>query len=171
MAGKKQQNKFEVNGETATLYVQRKDKELKVLIDAEDLKRVLSVGKWHAIEDKTLAETSYYIANRNGTDTKSGIIKLHRFITGCPREKVVDHINHDTLDNRKVNLRVCTHFENQQNLRNCKSGIPGVYLRSNGKWVANISKNNKRYYFETKIKENAIKWRQDMINKLYKEVM
>ena len=63
----------------------------------------------------------------------------------CPRDKVIDHINHDTLDNRKSNLRICTHFENQQNLRSNKSGIVGVHKRARGSWVGKISKNNKIY--------------------------
>lgn len=100
-----------------------------------------------------------------------GVYKLHRFITNCPREKVVDHINHNTLDNRKANLKICTRFENQQNLRSKSTEQTGVYKRARGNWCANISKDSKRYSKEFKDKNSAIKWRKDMENKLYKGVV
>lgn len=44
------------------------------------------------------------------------VVQLHRFITNCPRNKVVDHINHNKKDNRRANLRICTQKENMQNV-------------------------------------------------------
>lgn len=52
----------------------------------------------------------------------------------------VDHINHNTLDNRKCNLRKVTTRENQLNKRNNTSGCPGVRWHSQGKkWNARIT--------------------------------
>ena len=48
-------------------------------------------------------------------DKGQQIMQLHRLITGCPRDKVVDHINHNKRDNRKSNLRICTQKENCNN--------------------------------------------------------
>lgn len=45
-------------------------------------------------------------------------ILLHRLITKCPKHLMVDHINHNTLDNRLENLKICTNKENQHNRRN-----------------------------------------------------
>lgn len=52
---------------------------------------------------------------------------LHRIITNCPDDKKVDHKNHDTRDNRKINLRVCTQQQNSFNMivKN-KTGYKGV---------------------------------------------
>ena len=58
---------------------------------------------------------------------------------------VVDHINHDTYDNRKKNLRVITQSQNIMNSKlqkNNKSGISGVYFDDDYKrWMARITKN------------------------------
>jgi hypothetical protein len=54
----------------------------------------------------------------------------------------VDHINHNGLDNRRTNLRVCTRVQNQGNRKrnvNNVSGYKGVYLDGRrGHWVASI---------------------------------
>lgn len=42
-------------------------------------------------------------------------VLLHRFLLQPPADMVVDHLNHDPLDNRRSNLRVCTQRENCQN--------------------------------------------------------
>ena len=44
-------------------------------------------------------------------------MELSRFIMGPSDVMVVDHRNHDTLDNRRANLRVCTRSENCRNNR------------------------------------------------------
>lgn len=71
---------------------------------------------------------------------------------------VVDHINHNTLDNRKCNLRVCTHGENNQHShsrKNSSSKYKGVFLfKQNGKWAAQIQTGKSKYhlgYYENEI--------------------
>lgn len=60
-------------------------------------------------------------------------IRMHRMVTNAPKGMVVDHINGDTLDNRKENLRVCSQRENTRNkkmlLRNNTTGYTGVCKR------------------------------------------
>lgn len=79
-----------------------------------------------------------------------GVESLHRLVTNCPSDMVVDHINGDGLDNRRANLRVCTQAENVRNRRihsNNRSGFKGVYFDPSStirSWRAKISINGKR---------------------------
>lgn len=56
---------------------------------------------------------------------------LSRWIMNAPINMVVDHINHDTMDNRRENLRIVTPGENSWNRRgsdvDSKTGIRNVY--------------------------------------------
>jgi len=53
-------------------------------------------------------------------------LALHRYLTDAPKGKVVDHINHNTLDNRSENLRVCTQAENLLNRKKNKNNTCGI---------------------------------------------
>lgn len=87
---------------------------------------------------------------------QSGQIHMHRYVMGCsPHDnKIVDHINHNRLDNRKsVNLRICTGSLNARNRTKnsgCTSQYIGVHLRKRGyRWIAQISINNKKIQLGT----------------------
>ena len=81
----------------------------KVKIDYEDKEKVNNY-KWVVSIHKGGV---FYIMARDKATGRN--VQLHRLITGCPSNLTVDHINHDTLDNRKENLKVCTHSENNLN--------------------------------------------------------
>jgi hypothetical protein len=73
------------------------------IVDAEDYER-LSKYKWHV--DK--GDSTYYAAR--GIVGKN--FRMHREILNAPEGLVVDHRNHNGLDNRKKNLRLCTRSQN-----------------------------------------------------------
>ena len=107
----------------------------KVLVDKED---------YHLVTDKTmyLSKSGQFLYVRVGKDKKF----LHRLVTNAPKGKVVDHINRNTLDNRKSNLKVCTIQENLRNQKrpNNKTGHTGVAVHPSGKYTAQIKHNYKR---------------------------
>lgn len=78
------------------------------------------------------------------------LIYLHRFLTNCPKGKMVDHINHNPLDNRMCNLRICTNAENLRNkksYKNSSSKYKGVsWYKRGSKWAAQIRLNNKKKF-------------------------
>lgn len=82
------------------------------------------------------------------------LVMMHRFLIGIiPDNKEIDHINGDKLDNRRCNLRLATHSENQANKKigiNNISGFKGVsvtFRKYKGTiykyYVAQISKDSK----------------------------
>ena len=99
-----------------------------VLLDSQDLNKINKYN-WHI--------------NNHGYVKSNFVGAMHRFIMDCNNNKLhIDHINHNTLDNRRENLRICTVSENQQNSslrKDNKSGHVGVGKhKGTGKWIARI---------------------------------
>ena len=84
-------------------------------------------------------DSNGYLIARN---PQGKMIKMHRLIMNAIGGKVIDHINHNTAYNRKVNLRVISQTENMKNMRlkaNNKSGVAGVCKETRtGKWIVTI---------------------------------
>ena len=129
------------------LYDRDQNEKARTLIDLEDIERCKDI-KW--------GYSSGYV--------DSSIGRLHRYIMNCPNDLVVDHINHNTLDNRKENLRICTIQENSCNRKlgkNNKTGKVGIFQLQNKKWQALLTYQGISHnlgIFDTK--EDAIKARQ-----------
>ena len=130
---------------------------------------------WFDKEDVDLVKQYCWYYSSNGYVTnknKDEVIFLHRLVMGVTNPRIeVDHKNHPPrnehkVDNRKSNLELVTHSQNQMNLslrNNSKSGVTGVFwLENRNKWWAYIGVNGKRIglgYFSDK--EDAIKARKE----------
>lgn len=71
---------------------------------------------------------------------------MHRELARTPKGMSTDHINGNRLDNRKKNLRVCTHSENCKNRGNRidnKTGYKGVFPYGNGRFRVKIKLDGK----------------------------
>lgn len=88
--------------------------ELELLLDDDDYKIIQQYNlSLKLIKDTTVvSRNKFYVDVRKYVKGKSYRGLLHRLIMSCPADKVVDHINGNPLDNRKCNLRICTHREN-----------------------------------------------------------
>ncbi len=104
-----------------------------MLIDAEDYPKIYN-HSWYVVAGNG--------GNLYACSEKDHVgIRSHRVIMQPPADKQIDHINGDSLDNRKSNLRICTHSENAKNIKLRKprgsSKYKGVYFRKDrNKWVA-----------------------------------
>ncbi len=122
-------------------------------VDPEDFD-VLSKFNWYV-----MAGTHSFYAYRSVTILgRKTVIAMHNQIMQPPPGYVVDHNNHDGLDNRKANLRLATVSQNNCNRRrpaNCRSEYRGVdYDKKLNKWRARIRFNNVRIllgYFDNEI--------------------
>jgi hypothetical protein len=118
---------------------------LFAIVDAADYENI-SQHLWYA----KLSRGTYWYAARS----KPGkTIYMHSEILGLSDGMEADHINHNTLDNRRCNLRPCTGQQNSFNSRKkkgCTSRFKGVSrIGTNGKWMAAITLKYKYYYLGT----------------------
>jgi hypothetical protein len=128
-------NKYQTDGAVVRLYTKGVGGEnITVLISTTDLDKAKSVnGTWYA--NWTKESNRYYIKTNIRVNGKVKHIQLHRFIMDAPRNMVVDHINHDTLDNTRENLRLVTMRGNNLNKQKpSKSGHTNVRQLPSGRY-------------------------------------
>ena len=101
------------------------------------------------------------------------LVELHRWIMQPKKGEYVDHVNHDTLDNRRKNLRICSNASNLRNAThirpNNSSGKTGVWFDKKGsKWVAEIKVNYKKISLgRSKFFKKAVKLREQAEKKYW----
>ena len=126
------------------------------IIDKEDLPRVRNI-KW------TSSASPGCPTYCRGTLMDQHKVRLHRLIMSFP-DGLIDHIDMDTCNNRKSNLRIATYKQNKINQRvrrDSSSGIKGVYKRGE-RYRAVLSINGRSKiigYFGSK-REAAIAYNQ-----------
>jgi hypothetical protein len=114
------------------------------LVDDEDYDW-LTQRKWFAMQLKYSKDRPFIALSWDG---KGKHVLMHRVIVDAQEGMVVDHINHVMLDNRRCNLRVCTHSQNSMNKcrqSNNTSGFTGVTWH-HGVWEARIMVSRKSIY-------------------------
>ena len=135
-----------IENETAIIDIDGYD----VLIDKEDVERVMAINWVQCVRPK---DKNIYVIHYDhygkGKKKKTKSLFLHRYLVNAKSGEMIDHINMNTLDNRKCNLRLCNKSENGCNRDrpiNNKSGYKGVsWDKKRKKWRAYITKNRKRY--------------------------
>lgn len=126
------------------------------LVDDSDYEW-LNQWKWYAFKNGT----SFYAGRSITKDGARKMILMHRIITNAKKDKMVDHKDHNGLNNQRVNVRECTR---SQNMQNQSSGGVSKYLgvgwiKGRNKWEASIKSNDKRKnlgHFKTEIEAAII---------------
>lgn len=128
-------NRFRTVGGSTFIYIEHGGETFTAIIDTEDLDKITH-SSW-------CLGTHRYAVNGKSKG-------MHQFLFDCPPGLVIDHINHNRLDNRKANLRALTRAQNlfHRPLTENVYFIPG-----RGKWRAQIGLQWKTVYlgyFESK---------------------
>lgn len=153
---KKIYNYYEVIDSVVKVYYwnQKENKEIYFLIDKEDFEK---------ISDRYWSQNcnGYIFSRKDNTR-----VFLHRYIMNLTeRDLVVDHINHDILDNKKSNLRIATFTQNNIN----KKKMVGVHQLKNGLYEARITINGQEKRKKNLQKEEAIKLRKDWEKEMFND--
>lgn len=114
------------------------------LVDVEDLEKI-GEYRWYASWQPACSK--YYVQGRiKGQST----IGMQRVIMDADKGLSVDHIDGNPLNNRKLNLRICTQSKNIINVAKRKSilGERGVFKNGN-QFTARISVDGNRIYLGT----------------------
>lgn len=114
---------------------------MHAIVDAADYAE-LSRYKWYALAPSSNGR--FYAVRKE----KGRTVLMHRQIMDPPDGMVVDHIDGNSLHNRRGNLRTCTPFQNAQNQRRSKRGqsrFVGLH-RVGDKWETTVAYNGRSYY-------------------------
>ena len=127
------------------LPIRNKDKEIidYTIVSKNDF-NILNKYKWNKDRNGYIQG---YITNKYWFLHRYILIELHKIKPESEKHKIVDHINHNPLDNRLKNLRFVTFSENIQNSKkrkNTTSIYKGVSKFRNI-WRTSITINNKYY--------------------------
>jgi len=138
----------------------------RALVNCDDVDKLYPLKRWCA----NWMECDGYYAVRSyiKTDGTRTTQSMHRELMGLiPGDSSwIDHINHNTLDNRRKNLRICTPRQNAENrIKQSKYGI-GVRKRC-GRYRAVVKSNGHMYVTSTfGTPEEAQQARRVLVKKL-----
>lgn len=182
MPRKKGFNKYKIEGDIGYFYIiNKKDEKFTVMVDSEDIPKLIELDQsWHIRWDKksnnNYINATYHYKDEQG-NWKQTTIRLHAVLTGAKNGETVDHINHDTLDNRKANLRILTKDENNLHRKgansNNKTGVRNVHwINKEHCYKVQFSINYKPYvwkFLESQFKE-ACEFAEKKRKELYGDI-
>lgn len=169
-------NIFEFKDDYVIIHITRRNGDkFEALIDLEDYDKIKDMcwhATWHIRSKWYYIEHTKYLGISNGKPQYQ-FITLHKFIMKSKEKEDVDHINGDTFDNRKSNLRVINHSDNTKNRqrknRNNSTGYRNVTLY-NGWYLVQLQINGKNTVLgKFKNVDEAGAFASEMRTKYYKE--
>lgn len=142
---KKKTNKYQQRNNYVIGYTTNTN--IKFYIDIEDYLKIKNIS-WYEAQNG-------YIVHK---DTNKKVILLHRFIMNAPKDKIVDHINHNKADNRKNNLRLTDYKTNALNRTKIPKGISKHKVGNHEYFIVQLNgyRGNYKTYEEAKKVRNEI---------------
>lgn len=127
--------------------------------------KLIGVAKFDKCDLLEIEKHKWYLTKCGyvATRIKRKHFYLHRFILKPHYRKLVDHINHNPLDNRRVNLRLVNYTQSVWNTRN--KGYS--FHKASKMWVAEIMVNYRRIYLGCFKKEGEAKKARKKAEKKY----
>ena len=145
-------NRYKIEGNVVTIYLDRRNGDVfECLIDLDEFDKIVKdfnykwFPMWFKNAHSFYAVSTTYLGIENGK-VNNHIIRMNNYILGYPENKTLDHKNHNTLDNRKENLRIASHSDNSKHRNgknsNNKSGYRNVCLVKT-RWIVQLQINGK----------------------------
>jgi hypothetical protein len=136
-------NEYEIREDTAVIFLNdRKGNIYESYIDIEDLQKLIDFKyKWSPLylpnADSYYAQCTIYLGKIDGK-YKYQKVYMHQFVLDITDKTYVDHNNHNTLDNRKKNLRPTSNDKNLKHRGGKNSNNSSGYrnVSQQGKWWA-----------------------------------
>jgi len=124
-------------------------------VDDEDYS-FINQWRWKPIKSKSHIYAGRTVRCCGGKEWDT--ILMHRLLSDAPGDKQVDHIDGNSLNNQRGNIRICTQSQNMMNSPGFKlraSKYKGVSKNGSG-WIARTKKDGKMHCFGTyKTEEEA----------------
>jgi hypothetical protein len=145
---------YDIVGNVAYIHCQRNGDPMDVIVDSEDVERLVNIGRIG------ITSRGYPTFSKRDENNIPRRHYLHRIVMNYDGDLMVDHIDGNTLDCRKSNLRIVTHKQNCQNIhvlnKDNTSGYRNVsWCKSKKSWRVLICVDGKRMYRYVKSKEKA----------------
>ena len=138
---RKQVDKIYYENNYAYILITKDNITKKVLFDIEDVEKIQQY-KWH-LHLRKMDMRYDACTNTQGTNKTRKYINMPRFLLNYKGHLTIDHINRNTLDNRKCNLKIVSHYENNLNKGNNTSGCVGVcWNKLQNKWQVSFKNKN-----------------------------
>lgn len=152
-------NKFNIRGEVTAVFVSYQEKLIECLIDTKSLEILHEFdGTFRAVWNENTK--SFYVMGYDRSYRPKRNTMIHRYLVNADESMVVDHINHDTLDNMISNLRVVTQSTNMLNpdpvKRNYKNVAGVTWYENKKKWRARVGSKHLGYFEEYTDAVNAV---------------
>lgn len=140
----------------------------QVIVDDEDYERLMKHSWAWVPPTESRSGAGYAVRKGSKKHGEPHTVHMHREILHAPAHRQIDHINMNSLDNRKENLRYATVQENGFNrpkpVMPCTSRYKGVFARKNNPdangWTARIKFNGRHV-------ELGRYWREDQAAAAY----